>query len=472
MQSAAPQAEPTFLTWFDKDIQQLNDDKGMFETDPVDRLLRDKKQPSSGKGIAILALLVALAAVSETAWRWWQEFRTDDAGVTLQESLQQVKSTQQQISKSLTAVQGRVANVADAVNAGDFSMQADKLSRLENKVSQLTSQTNEEHAAVSAIQGSIRSEELRIAAVEAGLINVAANTRNSSKELELAEIDFLLRAASERLQLFADPIAADLALQAADIQIEALEDPMYLSVRQRIATVRQALADVPRVDHIALSATLTDMQANVPGLPFKGMATQVPKTELPADTGWWASLKNKLSSLVTVRRRVPQDDNLLGLEDKDYLRQGLWLQLESARLSLMRNDSVAYERSLQRVNDTVIRYFENGSEPVQRLLQELATLELVEVSPAMPDISAPWAQLRQLRDSRRLLNSATPVKPLSVKPAPAQASSAQPSPAQTSSAQPSAAESSPAEAEKESASDTAEPDVPDAVDPQSEASGA
>jgi hypothetical protein len=28
----------------------------------------------------------------------------------------------------------------------------------------------------------------------------------------------------------------------------------------------------------------------------------------------------------------------------------------------------------------------------------------------MPDISAPWSQLRQLRDSRRLLQSAAPLE--------------------------------------------------------------
>ena len=53
-----------------------------------------------------------------------------------------------------------------------------------------------------------------------------------------------------------------------------------------------------------------------------------------------AELSNKpLSSLVTVRRRVRlKTSRLLSLDDMDYLRQGLWLQLESARLALMRND--------------------------------------------------------------------------------------------------------------------------------------
>lgn len=394
----------------------MNDDKDMVETDPVDRLLRDKKQPSSGKGIAILALLVAFAAVSGSAWRWWQEFRTDESGVTLQESLQQVKTNQQQLSQSLTAVQGRVADVATQVQSDDFTMQAEKLAALEKKVSQLSNQSDEEKAAISALQGSVRSEELRISAVEAGLINVAANSQSSSKELQLAEIGFLLRAANERLQLFSDAAAADQALQAADTQIEALDDPMFLSVRQRITSARQALAEVPEVDHIAVSATLNEMQSLVANLPFKGMAAPAPKAALPDNAGWWASLKQSLSSLVTVRRRVAQDDNLLSLEDKDYLRQGLWLQLESARLSLMRNDAEAFKLSLNRVNETLERFFENGAEPVQRMLQDVAALQLVEVSPTLPDISGPWTQLRQLRDSRRLLNSAPPVDPAPASP--------------------------------------------------------
>jgi uroporphyrin-3 C-methyltransferase len=131
---------------------------------------------------------------------------------------------------------------------------------------------------------------------------------------------------------------------------------------------------------------------------------------LPDDAGWWESFKQTMSSLVTVRRRVPEDQSLLSLDDKDYLRQGLWLQLESARLALMRNDTSVYSGSLDRVNDTVEQFFKNGSSEVQALLLEVEALKQVNIAPEMPDISAPWSQLRQLRDSRRLLQSASPVE--------------------------------------------------------------
>ena len=88
------------------------------------------------------------------------------------------------------------------------------------------------------------------------------NVVRSNNRFDIAEIDFLLRVANERLQLFSDPLAADLALQAADVQIEALDDPMYLSVRQRIASSRQALAAVPRIDRVNCQPVLAICSQN------------------------------------------------------------------------------------------------------------------------------------------------------------------------------------------------------------------
>jgi uroporphyrin-3 C-methyltransferase len=274
----------------------------------------------------------------------------------------------------------------------------------------LLGQAGEDQASISAAQASVRSLEQRLSATESGLVSVAAASQNSSEALDLAEIDFLLRTASERLQLFADPVAADLALQAADVQIEALNDPMFLSVRQRIAASRQALAMVPVVDPVQLAARVSELQSKIPGLPFRGEAETQPQPELPEDAGWWQRFKHTLSSLVTVRRRVPEDQSLLSLDDKDYLRQGLWLQLESARLALMRNDSDVYVGSLDRVNTTVEQFFQNGSSQVQALLMGVEELRQTDIAPEMPDISGPWTKLRQLRDSRRLLQSAIPVE--------------------------------------------------------------
>lgn len=392
------------------DNKQLNEETEKLTIDPVDKLLQEKKPASTGKAIAVLAFILAIVAVGLTGWQWWQARLADTGEITQKESISRLQASQQQLASSVASFESQLDAVESPVGVDEFTRQAERLKNVENQLRGIKGQSGEDKASISALQGSVRSLEQRLAATESGLISVAASSQTSSVELSVAEIDFLLRTASERLQLFSDPIAADLALQAADVQMEALNDPMFLSVRQRIASARQALAAVPDIDRVQLSARLSALQSKIPGLPFEGEVEAQPELELPVDAGWWESFKHTMSSLVTVRRRVPEDESLLSLDDKDYLRQGLWLQLESARLALMRNDTSVYLGSLQRVDETVEQFFKNGSSQVQALLLESTALKQVDIAPQMPDISAPWTQLRQLRDSRRLLQSAAPVE--------------------------------------------------------------
>jgi len=391
--------------------KQLNPEIDNLTSDPaMDKLLQEKRHVSSGTAIAILALLVAMAAVSATGWQWWHTRMSDPNEAVQKEAITRLQENQKQFETSLASLEERLGAAKSTINADELTRREERLMAVENQLGALQEQAGQDQASLGAVQGSLRSLEQRLSATESGLVTVAAASQNSSVELDIAEIDFLLRTANERLQLFADPVAADMALQAADLQIEALSDPIFLSVRQRIATARQALAQVAVVDRVALMARITDLQSRVSTLPFRGEVEKQPVAELPEDAGWWQSFKHTLSSLVTVRRRVPEDQSMLSLDDKDYLRQGLWLQFESARLALMRNDDEVYAASLNRVDDTVEQFFQNGSSQVQAMLLETAGLKQVNIAPAMPDISAPWTQLRQLRDSRRLLQSATPVE--------------------------------------------------------------
>jgi uroporphyrin-3 C-methyltransferase len=394
------------------DNEQLNEEIEEVTTDldPIDELLQEKKPASSGKAIAFLALLVALAAAGASGWQYWQTWQADPNEATQKDSLVRLQDTQRQLAETVASFEERLDAAKSPIDESELSRRDERLKSVEDRLGDLRGQSGEDQASISSMQGSVRSLEQRLSATESGLVSVAASSQNSSVELDIAEIDFLLRTASERLQLFSELPAADLALQAADVQIEALNDPMFLSVRQRIASARQALALVPRIDRVQLSAQLTAMQSKIPGLPFRGEVEVSPEPELPESTGWWESFKQTLSSLVTVRRRVPEDQSLLSLDDMDYLRQGLWLQLESARLGLMRNESSVYTGSLDRISDTLGQFFQADSSEVQSLMNAIEALRQVNIAPEMPDISAPWTQLRQLRDSRRLLQTAAPVE--------------------------------------------------------------
>jgi len=392
------------------DSKELNEGNNALATEELDPLLSEKKPASTGKGVAFLALFVALAAAGASGWQWWQAYQADPVQATQEESLTRLQDSQQQVSQSLTSLESQLKSIESNMGSAEFARRGDQLKAIESQFAELRSQSGADEVSIDAVQSGVRSLEQRLSTTESGLAGLAARNRNSSAELAVAEIDFLLRAASDRLHLLSDPAAAAIALHAADVQLAALNDPMFLSVRQRIAAALQTLAAVPLVDHVLLSARLTDMQSKVSALPFRGEVESTPEADLADDAGWWESIKQTLSSLVTVKRRVPEDQSLLSLDDKDYLRQGLWLQLESARLALMRSDTAAYVDSLDRVGVTVTQFFKNDASEVKAVLDEVDALGQVIIAPDMPDISAPWTQLRQLRDSRSLMQAAPPVE--------------------------------------------------------------
>ncbi len=77
------------------DIKQLDQEIDDVADDPVDRLLKEKKPASSGKPIAILALLVAMASVIATGWHWWQAHQGDPNQATQTEELAHLQESQQ-----------------------------------------------------------------------------------------------------------------------------------------------------------------------------------------------------------------------------------------------------------------------------------------------------------------------------------------------------------------------------------------
>jgi len=236
---------------------------------------------------------------------------------------------------------------------------------------------------------------------QATLAALAARQESPGQRMELAEVAFLLRAAHERLQLFGDSTGADRALELADAQLAALDDPLYLPVRQAIAAARLDLESLPRIDTVALTERLDQLQSRVPQLALKG--EQQPPAAQPqspppeaAEPGWWERFKATLAELVTVRRRV-EAEPLFSLADKDYLRQGLWLQFEAARLALLRGDAEAWSAALGRAHASLEGWFETSDAQVQAALQDIGNLQATQLAVSYPDLSGPWRVLNGLR---------------------------------------------------------------------------
>jgi uncharacterized protein HemX len=131
------------------------------------------------------------------------------------------------------------------------------------------------------------------------------------------------------------------------------------------------------------------------------------------EAGWWEKVKSVFSNLVTIRRSTAEENKRISLEDKDYIRQRLWLQLEIAHLSLMRREQGAFRNSLEQVRETLATWFDSGDSAYQSANSGIDELLALEIEVDVPDISAPWATLRLVRQGRpRLAPAPAAVAPL------------------------------------------------------------
>lgn len=370
------------------------------------------KVKKRGGALAFLAFLFALAALAGTAWMWWQDQSAQETeNIKIFGEISRLENSDSELGLKLAQLRDEL----DILASGDVGVEFDNLqARLQADRAQMDSvekAMREQLALSRSLQAATDSIQGRLQAAEAAVSGLSTRELDAGGELDLAEVDYLLRLANERVKLFADPVAADQALEVADMHLAALDNPMYLGVRQDIAVARRELAAVATPDFLEIAAQLDEIQQKIPALPFQGEVVVVQEEAGAAGEGWWEKLKGVFSSLVTVRRSSEDENQRISLEDKDFVRQRVWLQLEIAHLALMRRDQAAFRSSLARAQESIESWFDPGNAAYEEVSAGLARLTSAPIEVDVPDITAPWSTLRLLRVSPRTPQPAVETAP-------------------------------------------------------------
>lgn len=233
----------------------------------------------------------------------------------------------------------------------------------------------------------------------------------------LAEAEYLLRIANQRLQLEKDWSSALSMLQAADNVLVEAKNPRMNSVRALIADEVIALRKAPSLDVQGAVLRLQALQKELPALPWipnkysvqKNNSSQQTATEnITADVqneAWYVRVWNKISNALTglVRIRVHQDGapQPLNPDQQYYLEQNMHLMLEQAQAALLREEEDLYQHSLQRVVEWMQNYLIVEDASTEAAL--LSVQELLEwpVAPARPDISGSLLKLQSLLEQQQ-----------------------------------------------------------------------
>jgi uroporphyrin-3 C-methyltransferase len=221
----------------------------------------------------------------------------------------------------------------------------------------------------------------------------------------VAEIEYLMRSAAHRLALAGDVGAAIAALEVADRRLHDLGDPVWLGVRAEVADEIAALRAVPTVDVEGLALALRSLARRTETLPVLGARYRPgdARSGSTADTddargaSWREALAvawRELKGLVEVRRNDTPVEPMLAPELEYFLYQNMRLQLDAARLALLRGEPALYRESLRSARDWAVAYFDREHAATQALVTELDRLLAVDIAPALPEVGGALRALR------------------------------------------------------------------------------
>lgn len=248
-----------------------------------------------------------------------------------------------------------------------------------------------------------RSLERRVETVEQAVADVQTLTTRSTRGWKVAEVEYLLRIAHQRLHLMRDLDGAVAALRAADTRLHELADPTLLPVREQLADAIQSLVDFQRPDLVGIALRLDRMISGLkpmrPAMP--ALETGAPVTTEGSQqagekslTGFLHTVWKELSRHIQVRRH---DQPVAGLPDAEtelYRHQMLRLRLEAARVAVLRQDDAEFHRQLKAAQGFITEHY-RGPE-AQNLLAALQELDEQDLRPPLPDILGPYRSLREL----------------------------------------------------------------------------
>ena len=211
-----------------------------IEVNPPDQA----PQPTGSSGAAsmVLALLamglsIGLSVAAYFIWAEVQQLSGTPSRVAaqLEDRIQPLRSTLGDVSQRVQ------------VSLSTFNQ------TLQNELQQIDQQLNSERQRIDQQLKKLGDDQRNVGHRVSALAELMGR---SEQGWSLAEVEYLLRIANQRLQLQRDVNTAEQALVAADQRLHGLADPHFLSVREQLARDLEAVQAVPAVDIEGISLSL------------------------------------------------------------------------------------------------------------------------------------------------------------------------------------------------------------------------
>lgn len=261
-------------------------------------------------------------------------------------------------------------------------------------------------------------------------------------DARLAEVERAITLANQHLAVSGNVKGALLALEGAEKQLADSEQSQAIGLRRVILQDIEKLKSLPEVDLVRSVARMDEVLSRVETLPFLGdpdapaadapgglaMApaateeaapeeepAEAPVADEPTDDSlsgkfkrWYHDLlgagsraataaHEEFTSLVKIRRIDEPDRYLLGPDQKRSIRQGLRLQLLSARINLLNRNEALFRQDLAKSVETIQRFCDVEKPEVKSSINLLTELQSEPLQLKLPTLSDSMAALAAAR---------------------------------------------------------------------------
>lgn len=365
------------------------------------------RKSRSGLWLGIIVLLI-ITSMAGAGFYLFQQLRSqqDNLGGEVNKGDMHLIELSKQISgyqMQLAAMQSQLATVESDVAGKDahFTKTLADFSRLHSE--KLDSTRNELNSAISQVQrqlGKTRSDWL------------------------IADAEYLLSVANQRLHLVGDVNTTYEALEAADQRLRESGDAGVFKIREQIAKDITAIRSVAVADTVGIYASIQSLQTQVDSLvlflPYTGKAlTQPEAVQEPTDKAAHNLLDSaidQLEEIVTIRHTEHPIKEILTPEQAQFIREQLRVKLEMAKIALVQQHEQLYQSSLTDAKKWIELNFAKDAQ-TNNFIAELDKFNAIKIRSQFPDISL---SLKMLRDITKLRLDADKAMPQAEKTEPVQ----------------------------------------------------
>jgi len=334
-----------------------------------------EKKPATWPGK--LALPISIIALGAAGYLYWLSLQQNSV---VTDSNAAIKA---EVNQSLSSARSHVDQ---------------SLAGMNQTLGQLKAQSQAEQNNINELQARLTKS----------IQQVTANQKTNRKDWLLAEVEYLLRLANQRVLMEQTATGALKLLKSADKILKETDDVSIYDVRKALAADIAALEAVPVLDSEGVFLKLGALNSQVQNLRLIPISKQHKLPELleevtpeVVEESWgagleasWSKATDKLSKLVVIQHRDEPIEPLLSPEQTYYLQQNLHLMLEQAQLALLQRKQSSYDASLNKAQAWVSTYFEQSDGTTQSLLRGIDELKAVKVTAELPDISGSLRSLK------------------------------------------------------------------------------